>query len=179
MKNIELNEYKIRPLTDNDKYKMAEYANNFDIWINLAESFPRPYKLSDAEKFIQYCKINDNNFNLCIDFQGEFIGMIGISYHKEKPIEFGYWLAQDFWGKGIMTKCCREFLKNLFSTTQINEILSRVYEYNKESMNVLKKLGFLYIEKNKKAILKNNMLVDEYKFILTKENFLSQTNNNI
>ena len=91
---------------DNDKYSFAKYGNNYNIRLNLTDTYPYPYSLVDASNFIEYCKTSKNELNLCIEFNNECIGLIGIIFKTgiyRKNGTMGYWLAEPFWGKGIMT----------------------------------------------------------------------------
>jgi len=45
----------IRKLRRSDKFRLAEIANNEKIAANLRDSFPSPYTLEDAQKFISMC----------------------------------------------------------------------------------------------------------------------------
>jgi len=170
---IDIDKYKLRKLTENDKYNLAKYANNHDIWLNLTDSFPHPYSLLDAEKFIEFCKDQTKELNLCIDLNGEFIGMIGIIFNKgikQKTVDFGYWLAQPYWGQGIMTKCARAFIDYVFESYDIIRFQSIVFDWNKPSIRVLEKLGFIYEGKSQKAIFKDHKITDEHRFALIKSN---------
>ncbi len=168
---IVIEKYRLRKLIENDKFNLVKYANNYNIWLNLTDSFPYPYTLHDAEKFIEFCKDQTKELNLCIDFNGELIGMIGVVFNngiKQKTVDFGYWLAQPFWGQGIMTKCASEFIKFVFSNYDIIRIQSLVFDWNKPSIRVLEKLGFVYEGKSEKAIFKDNKITDEHRFALIK-----------
>ncbi len=168
---LETGKYKLRKLAEADKYNLAKYANNREIWINLTDSFPYPYTLADAEKFIEYNKNTKEEFNLCIDFNGECIGMIGLFFKKgirQKSPELGYWLAQPFWGQGIMSQCAPKFVEYVFANYDINRIQSSVYEWNKPSMRILEKTGFRLEAILKEAIFKDKKFTDEYIFRLFK-----------
>ena len=42
----------IRKFRRNDKFAMAEIANNEKVAVNLRDAFPSPYSVEDAQKFI-------------------------------------------------------------------------------------------------------------------------------
>jgi len=171
---IDIEPFKLRKLTESDKENLAKYANEFDIWLNLTDSFPHPYTLENANWYINHCAHETFSFNLCIDLHGEFIGMIGIVFFegvRQQSADFGYWLAKPFWGQGIVTKCSRAFISYVFENYELNRLQSLVFEWNPASMRVLEKLGFQREGIGKKAILKNDQLIDEYRFGLLRENF--------
>ncbi|MDD3737432.1 MAG: hypothetical protein PHO11_09685, partial [Bacteroidales bacterium] len=45
----------IRKFRRNDKFRMAEIANNEKVAANLRDAFPSPYSVEDAQKFISMC----------------------------------------------------------------------------------------------------------------------------
>lgn len=168
---IEIDNIKLRKLVERDKYSLSKYADNYNIWLNLTDSFPHPYTIEDAESFIKYSNISENEFNLCIEFSGECIGMIGIIFNngiRQKTAEFGYWLGEPFWGQGIMTKSAKAFIKYVFKKFEVERIQSSVFEWNKASMKVLEKLGFTKECISRNAIYKNHKLSNEHKFALLK-----------
>jgi ribosomal-protein-alanine N-acetyltransferase len=73
-----------------------------------ADAFPYTYTFQDAERFLKACAAGDETRQLyrAIAVAGEAVGSIGISLGADvyrRSAELGYWLAEDFWGKGIMT----------------------------------------------------------------------------
>ena len=162
----------LRLPNDNDKHSVAKYANNYNIWMNLTDTFPFPYTLVDACNFIEYCKNTQSELNLCIELNNDCIGLIGIIF-KTGIYRYcgtmGYWLAEPFWNKGVMTKVAKTFVKYIFNNKDITRIESSVFEWNTGSMRVLEKTGFKLECVSKKAIFKNNQFVDEYKYSLLKE----------
>jgi ribosomal-protein-serine acetyltransferase len=54
----------------------------------------------------------------------------------------GYWLGEEFQGKGIMAKACREFIAYGFNEVGLNRIEIRVAPENKKSRAVPERLGF-------------------------------------
>ncbi len=170
---IDVERFKLRNLTESDTFSLTKYANNYEIWLNLTDSFPHPYTVQDAENFIEFCKTQTDELNLCIDFEGECIGMIGIFFKKgirQKTAELGYWLAQPFWGQGIMAKCVSGFVNYIFQNYDIIRIQASVLDWNKASARVLEKSGFKYEGKSEKAFFKDNKTADEHRFALINPN---------
>ncbi len=74
------------------------------------------------------------------------IGSCGIAYQLDggPPIEFGYTLARDFWGRGLATEAARAALCYIFTQTNVTEISASVDSRNVASRRVLEKIGFIY-----------------------------------
>ncbi len=97
--------------TLNDVQALVKYANNKNIADNLRDIFPNPYTEQDAINFLTAAtEENEKQCLFAIDIKGEAIGGIGISLKDDihrKSTEIGYWLAEPYWSKGIITAAIR------------------------------------------------------------------------
>lgn len=69
--------------------------------------------------------------------------------------ELGYYLAEDYWGRDIMTEAIRQLCDILFETTDPLRIYAEPFAYNTGSRRALEKAGFSF-----EGILKNNAVKD-------------------
>ena len=94
---------------------------------------------SSIEQFAE-----DNGFQLGIVYRGELAGVIGIHYvnRQHKKTEIGYWLAEGFQGRGIMTRCCRALVDYSFSDLELNRVEIRCALENIRSRAIPERLGF-------------------------------------
>ena len=154
----------LRKWCDSDIESLAKYANNINIARFLTDAFPHPYSIEDANAYISIVK--DENPTKCfvIDLNGEAIGSIGIfpqaDVHR-KNAEMGYWLAEEFWGRGIMPQAIRLIVDYGFMTFDITRIFARPYGHNLKSQRVLEKAGFILEVRFEKTLFKNGEFVDE------------------
>lgn len=158
---------KLRELEITDKEKLTELADNKNIWDNVRDYLPHPYKLSDAEFFINSVKKENPRQNFGIEYEGELCGVIGLIVQNDvykKSAELGYWIGEYYWGKGIATKAVELITKYGFEKLQIIRIYSSVFENNIASMKVLEKNGFLREGVFKKAVIKNEIIMDEHRY---------------
>ncbi len=58
--------------------------------------------------------------------------------------ELGYWLAEPFWGGGLMTDACLELIRHGFSDLGLKRIWCSYYEGNERSRRTQERLGFQY-----------------------------------
>lgn len=58
--------------------------------------------------------------------------------------ELGFWLAEPFWGQGIIPEAARELLRRAFADLGMNKVWCGYYEGNEKSKRTQKKLGFKY-----------------------------------
>ncbi len=164
---IDCGEFFLRPLEIEDAGDLAKNANNRNVWINLRDVFPHPYSKNDAMNFIEFVQAADTMLVLGIMYKNECIGVIGAHFQPDvyqHSVELGFWIGETYWGKGIMTKACREYLKYLFEKKDINRIYSSVFEWNKSSMRVLEKCGFKKEGILRKAVLKDGNFIDEHRY---------------
>lgn len=167
------NNVTLRTIEMSDKMNLAQLANNINIWNNVRDEFPHPYTEKDAESFIHLCKTAKNAAKFAIDWNGQFVGMIGLIFPQalnySKSAELGYWIGEPFWGKGIGTKALSEIVKYAFEERDLKRVFANVLDYNKASMKMLEKCGFEFEGIGKSASLKNDQFFDEYRYAIVKQ----------
>ena len=161
----------LKPWAIEDADTLTAYFNNVHIWNNLRDYIAHPYTLDDSVKFIisQLDLFPTQNF--AILNEQEIIGGIGIVLQEDiykMNVELGYWVAEPFWGTGIASIAVELMTQYIFETFIINRIIAEVFEYNKASMKVLEKNGYHLECVRRKAILKNDQLLDNYVWVKQK-----------
>src|SRR5205809_5716912 len=104
--DITLENYHIRSWQLTDEQALVKYANNKNIWINLRDRFPNPYTLVAARNWLKTATHQIPETNFVITYYDEAIGGIGFILQDDvykKSAEIGYWLAEEFWHRGITT----------------------------------------------------------------------------
>ncbi len=145
--------------------QIAISANNKKIADNLRNSFPHPYTKADAKEFIKYCieTGEEKELNRAIVIDGLPIGSLSITIGSDifcKNAELGYWLAEEYWGKGIMTKAIKAICKLTFEKYDISKIYALPFSYNKGSCKTLERNGFSSEGILKNAVYKNGQFID-------------------
>jgi [ribosomal protein S5]-alanine N-acetyltransferase len=163
----------IREITENDKHSIVKYADNKKISANLRDSFPYPYTLEDAEKWLVILNDNIPNRSFAIANDKELIGAIGIEPCWDVNRfsgELGYWLGEPFWGKGIATLAVKRFITYVFEHYDFIKIFAYVFSSNPSSARVLMKAGFKLEGCLRDQIVKNGQTLDQMVYgILRKE----------
>jgi len=154
----------LRPWEVSDLKNLLKYANNLKIAQNMTNAFPHPYSKEAGKKFIAMAnsKIPVSIFAICINNQA--IGGIGVHPQQdihEKCAELGYWLAEPFWGKGIVSKAVLQMIDFAFQNFDIVRLYARPFSSNIGSQKVLEKCGFKHEATLKKSIYKNGVYLDE------------------
>lgn len=155
----------LRPLASDDAPLLQQYANNPAIAQRLTNGFPHPYTLQHAQDFIETVSQDQPHKVSAITLHGAFAGCIGL--HPQKDIwqhnaELGYWIAQPFWGQGIMTQAVHQVLAYGWSTfPTIQRIFARPFGSNLSSARVLEKAGFQLEARLARTIFKAGVYEDE------------------
>lgn len=165
-------DFKLRSWQMEDAYSIAKYANNKKIADNLRNAYPFPYAMEDALVFISGFREEDPSY-ICraIEINGEAAGSIGVFQKDdvyEKSAEIGYWLAEPYWGRGIMTEAIRRMAALAFEKMDIVRIFAEPYAYNTGSRRALEKAGFTLEGVLKKSIYKNGKIHDSCIYALLK-----------
>jgi RimJ/RimL family protein N-acetyltransferase len=72
------------------------------------------------------------------------IGDAGLLWLPEYGwIDFGYRLAQSFWGRGLATEAASAWVQKAFGELKLSRLVAIVHPDNDASMRVLQKLAFL------------------------------------
>ena len=156
--------FTLRPFDPKDIESLMEYANNPNIAANLTNQFPHPYTRESAETFIKMASQHAPPNILAIEINGRASGGIGLHLQTDihiKNAELGYWLAELYWGQGIMTKAVKHMINYGFKNLDITRIFARPFGTNIASQNVLKNAGFVLEGKFKDTIYKNGEYLDE------------------
>ena len=146
----------LRQWQESDAPALAKYLNNKKIWDNCRDSLPYPY----------------TSQNYCIEINAEAAG--NISFDRGTDVErfnaeIGYWIAEPYWNKGIMTQALRQAVSDYCSQTDVVRIFAKVYAGNFASMRALEKAGFRKTGIQHKACFKNGQFLDCHCFELLKE----------
>lgn len=156
--------FTLRPWTPNDLKSLVKYANNYNISKNMTDQFPHPYGAENGKAFIDFATKDAPIHIFAIDVEGEAVGGIGVHPQgdvQRKNAELGYWLAEPFWGKGIITKAIPQIIDFAFKTYPITRVYARPFGTNLASQKVLEKNGFKLEARFEKSLFKNGEFLDE------------------
>lgn len=160
-------------LDEIDPYQLAIHANDPNVNRYLRNSFPYPYTLDHAMRFITH-SLEHHTLDLGIVVDGICIGCIGATFHKDvfiKNCEIGYWIGRQYWGLGITKKIVKMFCNYLFENFTITKIYAEVYSENIASCRVLETNGFQREGYLKKHVYKNNNYHDLIIYGLREEEY--------
>jgi ribosomal-protein-serine acetyltransferase len=86
-----------------------------------------------------------NGFDALIFVQDRPAGTIG--FHAINKVTnsttIGYWLAAEYQGRGIITRCCRVMVDHAFTAWKLNRVEIRAATSNHRSRAIPQRLGFI------------------------------------
>ena len=165
---------RIRKWELSDAKDLAAALSNKKVQDNLRDGLPYPYTEQDGKEFISAMLSADENetFAFAIMVDDKVVGSIGIfrqgNIHSQTA-ELGYYIAEEYWGKGIMTEAVKQICAYVFAKSDIIRIYAEPFAYNIASCRVLEKVGFQYEGTLRSNAVKNGKVIDMEMYSLLKE----------
>ncbi|SFG66417.1 GNAT family N-acetyltransferase [Pedobacter insulae] len=168
-------QFELRPFLHSDLNSLVKYANNYNVSKNLSNKFNFPYTQSDGIAFINLALAASPLEIFAIVVNNEVAGSIGVHPQQDlycKNAEMGYWLAEPYWGNGIVPQAIKEMVNYGFKTFDITRIFARTFDTNFKSQRALEKAGFKLEAELKGTYYKNGTVYDEMVYAVRKTNHL-------
>ena len=113
----------------------------------------------------------NDTFAFAVTVEDRAIGSIGAfrqqNIHRQTA-EMGYYIAEAYWGRGIMTEAVRQTCAYVFAQSDIMRIYAEPFAYNTASCRVLEKAGFQYEGTLQNNAVKNGKVLDMKMYALLK-----------
>lgn len=165
----------LRPWSIKDAPQLVIIADNKKIGGNLRDGFPFPYSLNDARDWLNIIlpeNIPPRFFAILVD--DKVVGSIGIITKTDiyrKNFEIGYFLAEEYWGKGIATSAIKAATSYAFKNFDIERVYAEPFSDNKGSRKALEKAGFILEATLKRNVIKNGIIKDSCIYSVLKEDY--------
>jgi RimJ/RimL family protein N-acetyltransferase len=169
---IQLTQCLLREWRRGDEPSLIRHANNKNVWLNVRDTFPYPYRQSDARSWVRLASTEGLNQVFAIDVDGFVVGAIGIRPRDDVyalTAELGYWLGEEFWNRGIITEAVIAVTQYAFETLGMARVDAEVFEWNPASMRVLEKAGFVREGVLRKSAYKNRQIIDQILYAKVRE----------
>jgi ribosomal-protein-serine acetyltransferase len=148
-------------------------------WLTFVDS---TRSVRDTENYISY--INEvavtpnSEVVISIVYHEKVIGVIGLKKvdWANRIVEIGYWLGQQYQGKGIITKCCRVVVDYAFSHIGANRIEIKCGVGNEKSSHVPQRLDFTFEGIERDGELVNGQFIDIEVYSLLKREWRPMSN---
>ena len=132
-------------LSDSDELFAVTDANREHLkpWMPWIGAIVSP---GDTQEFIRAVieqRARDDGYQCAIRVDGAIVGIVG--HHRidwpNRLTSLGYWLAADYQGRGIMTRCCRAVIGFAFEALDLNRVEISAAVENRRSLAVIERLG--------------------------------------
>ena len=163
----------IRSWQHGDEETLPLHANNRKIWINLRDQFPHPYTRADADRWIKHITTVTPETNFAIDVNGEAVGGIGLVLQSDVErcsAEVGYWLSEQYWGRGIVTAALIAITDYSFKHLKLTRVFAIPFARNDASIRVLEKAGYMCEGLLRRSAIKEGVVLDQFMYARTDEN---------
>lgn len=155
----------IRKWRLSDAADLAAALSNPNILNNLRDGLPYPYTEQDGREYISAMLSADGNetFSFAITVDSKAVGSISVfrqgNIHRQTA-ELGYYIAEEYWGKGFMTEAVKQVCQYVFEKSDIIRIFAEPFAHNAASCQVLEKAGFRYEGTLRSNAVKNGRVID-------------------
>lgn len=159
--------FSLRLWQEEDAYAAAELASS-NICRFMSDAFPG----NDVSKWTAFIRMANENpfaFYRVIEVDGNFAGSVGVLICNDilrMNAELGYWIADKYKCRGIMTEAVKQMVQMVFDQFEVNRIFATPFGNNYASHRVLEKAGFTIEAIFEKIYIKNGMKQDELVFAI-------------
>ena len=150
----------LRPWLEDDAECLYHFAKNPNI--GPIAGWPPHESVEDSLNIIKTVFAKRETY--AIVRNGVPIGCVGLLFHPdtnhwwgEGAVELGYWVGEEYWGKGYATEASKRVIEHAFDDLDADVIYASYRIENSASKRVLEKLGFEYY-----AELTNQNYLNEY-----------------
>lgn len=166
----------MREYVAEDAAALAQQCNNHNISQWMTNGFPHPYTLQDARDWIKH--------NISIAEQGPPQNFVLVDLTTNSPIggmgikpgtdvfahtaEIGYWLGEEYWGRGIVSEALPAFTQWVWDNREVERLWAGVYEGNAASRRLLEKAGYQYEGRMRGHVRKEEVVRDLHIYGMTR-----------
>jgi RimJ/RimL family protein N-acetyltransferase len=160
----------VRSWRTDDLTSLVAYADNRKIWLNLRDRFPHPYTRRAGREFLHSMVTQRPETAFAIDVGGEAVGGIGFLMMPDVErvsAEIGYWLAEPFWGRGMVTEAVVAVTRYAIETHGFTRMFAVPFASNAASCRVLEKAGYVLEGRLRRSAIKDGQIIDQLQYAFT------------
>jgi ribosomal-protein-alanine N-acetyltransferase len=161
---LDLDICRVRPWRATDLRSLVRHADNRLIWINLRDRFPYPYTEQAGRHWLATVNGPGSPMNFAIEVDGQAVGGIGFipgTDVERISAEVGYWLGQEYWGRGIVTTALVAVSDFAFSAFDLHRLFALPFAENVASRRVLEKAGYELEAILRSSAIKDGRILDQ------------------
>ena len=155
-----------------DRDAIVKHANNRNVWINLRDRFPHPYTVNDARRWLEMVVGQKPETNFAIAVADEAVGGIGFTVQHDvarRSAEIGYWLGEEFWGRGIATEALVAVTDHAFSNYDVCRLYAHVFDWNRRFGARAGEGGLRVRRPAEKSVTKDGQTIDQLMYAMIRD----------
>ncbi|MBR2137494.1 MAG: GNAT family N-acetyltransferase [Alphaproteobacteria bacterium] len=168
----------LRPWQAEDAEDLYRYAKN--PLIGPAAGWKPHFSVNNSRQIIlDYLSVAETYAVVLKNVQHP-VGSISLKNGKQSTLvkaadeaEIGYWIAQPFWGQGLMSEAVEKIMQHAFADLKFQKLWGGYYDGNDRSRRVLQKCGMVYEYSQKKYVTALDEERIEHIFSLTKDKWIT------
>jgi [ribosomal protein S5]-alanine N-acetyltransferase len=164
---LALGDLSVRSWRKDDLKALLHHASNPKVAANLRDQFPHPYTRHDGVDFLDYACSQDPECSFAIEYGGQAAGGVGFRLGRDISrisAEMGYWLGEEFWGRGLATRAVTAASEWAFDNYKLTRVFATAFAHNAASIRVLEKSGFQREGLLRRSAIKNGVILDQILF---------------
>ncbi|MBD3239216.1 MAG: GNAT family N-acetyltransferase [Chitinivibrionales bacterium] len=157
-------DFHIRHLRMSDAHALAHHGDNPRIRRHLPDSFPSPYRVRDAKRFIAEMTKAPTAAAFTVASRDEAIGCVVLKAGRDinrLSAEIGYWLGEPFWRQGIMSAAVTFVTRFAFAELGFVRLYGTPFASNAVSVRVLENAGYRIEGIMRASALKDELIRDQ------------------
>ena len=169
---IKTKDFQIRPFKKGDEASLQKNINNKKIY-RYSLTIPYPYTKEHANFWVKHNleltkKKSKVEAHFALDKNKEVIGGLSFQDIKKSKAELAYWIAEQYWGTGIMQKAIEAFVTYGFTKLKLQCMYVLIFPDDPYSANTLERAGFKYEKTLKQNAKKEGKYIDEKMYVKMK-----------
>ncbi len=138
--------FAFRSWTPDDAAVYTELLGNPRIWEYLPEPFPSDFTPDTARALIEVGAVGFHHDTVAIEVDGGPIGQCLLRFDRPfagtRASEVAYWLGEDYWGQGWMSRVLPVFTHRSFRQHPVDVIYAWIMKDNEASIRVAESAGY-------------------------------------
>lgn len=163
----------LRPWQTQDAESLYKYAKNPEI--GPKAGWPVHESVENSREIIQTVLSAPNTYAVVLKETMEPIGSVGLMIGaqsnrtlSQEEAEIGYWIAQEYWGQGLIPEAVREVMRYGFEDCGMKKLWCGYFDGNEKSHRVQEKCGFHYDHSRTVDALLIHQVLKEHVSCITK-----------
>jgi RimJ/RimL family protein N-acetyltransferase len=143
----------LSPIDENDAEKFTEWLNDLELTINM-QIYNGVLNVENEREFLRNLS-REQNYSIIDLKTDELIGNCGFLDidHLNQTAETGLFIGnKNYWNKGFGSEALTLLLDYGFKALNLNNIMLKVYSFNKRAIKSYEKVGFKTIGKRRNGL---------------------------